>query len=323
MNNIEEEIVPVILVNYNNTEDTAECIRSINESVGIKPFIIIVDNASKDKTKVLQLKRKFSNVHIIMNQENVGFGRANNVGIRWALNNIDFNYLLLLNNDTVVKNDSITILKSTMNLNLNYGIVTPKIVFLDKPQICWYGGGKIDWKFGRGVAQGLFKSADSQIASLPRNVSFASGCAMFIKRNVFESIGGFDSRYFMYNEDVEFCIRTKENGYIIRYEPNALVYHKVQGSMREKNAGFISGWSPKNPNLCFYLETGVHNILLNMNTHAHGYNKLLFYSFFPILITKKIITFLFYGKLNAIISIYSAIKKYKKSKAQGFVNELI
>ena len=103
---IRSEIV-VILVNYNGLDVTKDCLKSIRENESKLPFVILVDNNSKNSSQLDQLKNDYSLLEIIRNEQNVGFGRANNIGIKWALENIDFDYLILLNNDTIVTKNAV------------------------------------------------------------------------------------------------------------------------------------------------------------------------------------------------------------------------
>jgi GT2 family glycosyltransferase len=276
----------IVLVNYNGFSDTKACLKSIRKSLGELPFVVLVDNASNN-SDLNELHKIYPQLKIINNTSNVGFGKANNLGIKWALNNLNSDYIFLLNNDTVLEPDAIDKLKRAVDENMNYAFSTPKIVFMESPNEIWYSGGKIDWKFGRGIVPGLGSDANSLKANISKKVTFASGCAMFFKTSVLKELGGFDPRYFMYHEDVELCLRVKESGYSIIYEPKALVYHKVQGSLRKNGQKYISGWSPSNPNLSFYVYHGVRNILLNMHDHAKGFNRLLFVFFFPVLLIKN------------------------------------
>ena len=89
----------VVLVNYNGFDDTKACLESIQLVDGNLPYVVLIDNASVEAQKLESLKALYKDLFIIYSEENLGFGRANNLGIRWAQDNLDFDYLLLLNND--------------------------------------------------------------------------------------------------------------------------------------------------------------------------------------------------------------------------------
>ena len=138
----------IILVNYNSFQDTYDCIESIKKTQGELPYLVVVDNASKNPDLLDGLKDTYPELHLIKNLENVGFGRANNQGIKWAQENIDFQYLLLLNNDTLVEPDSFKYLQEAFKMRPNIGITTSKIMYEGDRDIVWYGGGDINFKRG-------------------------------------------------------------------------------------------------------------------------------------------------------------------------------
>ena len=306
----------IILVNYNNHYDTLKCLRSIAEA-DYDNSVIVVDNNST-VPGLDEIKTQFPDTILIKNSENIGFGKANNVGIKWALENTKCEYIFILNNDTIINRFTIPTLESALQRNKSAGIAAPKIVMMHNPDILWYGGGEIDWRFGRGTAPGMSGPANAPLASKSRHVTFASGCAMLIRREVFKSIGGFDPRYFMYLEDLEFCIRATKNNFKIFYESASILLHKCQGSVRNKEKVFIKAWSTKNPNLPFYVYHGIHNMLLSINTHACGINKLKFLFYFPLLVSMKSITFLMHGRFDAFMAILRAYKDFFVSKNELF-----
>src|SRR5438067_422205 len=92
----------VILVNYNSVDDTVECVKSIIETTKNKPFIIVLDNASKDQESLKSKLLFYSHLHLILSDKNVGFGGANNAAINWIFENIQCDYMFILNNDTIL-----------------------------------------------------------------------------------------------------------------------------------------------------------------------------------------------------------------------------
>ena len=308
----------VVLVNYNGARDTAQCVKSLHLS-SKRPAIVVVDNTPNDPILESAIS-SYTDVHIIRSSENLGFGRGNNLGIRWALAK-NYPYIFILNNDTQVKPDTIQNLEEAID-KLGVGIVAPRIVFSENPDVLWYGGGDIDWRRGGAVVPGIFRPANSSDAMCQREVSFVSGCAMFVKRDVFKRIGGFDPRFFMYEEDLELCLRAKENQIKLVYIPNALVLHKGQGSLRELGEEFISIWDPQNPRLSFYVFHIVRNRLLNMGIHAKGKNLVKFIFGFPILVGWKALLFLKSGSLVGIQSIFRGFSSYLGVRKIKFVDEI-
>ena len=125
--------VGIVLVNYNVFEDTIACVESILNSSIKSLFIVIVDNNSKNKNLLYKLKSHSKNIHLIFNSKNQGFGKANNIGIDWILNNIFTNYIFLLNNDTIINKNSIYNLVNSFPNEVDTVMVTPKILTYESP----------------------------------------------------------------------------------------------------------------------------------------------------------------------------------------------
>ena len=298
----------IILINYNNHNDTLKCLTSIKEA-GYSNNVVVVDNNSTVEG-IDEIREKFPSTILLKNDMNIGFGRANNVGIDWVTNNTVCEFIFILNNDTTINKDTINYLERMMKKNKNIGIVSPKIAMMDLPDRLWYGGGCINWKKGSATIPGYLADSNSELACITRKVEFASGCAMLVRRSVIECIGGFDRRFFMYEEDLEFCCRAREHGWEIWYVSDALVLHKCQGSLRKKSELFNSIWSPKNPNLPFYMYQITKNRMQSMHLHAKGKNRFYFFTIFPCILILKSIQFLYFRRFDGIKAIYLGIKDF-------------
>jgi GT2 family glycosyltransferase len=280
--------VCVILVNYFGSKDTAKCLESLQASE--EPVqVVVVDNSPNDP-ELAQVLKNFPETHLIDAPENLGFGKGNNLGIDWALAHTSCEYIFILNNDAMVKPDTITCLMQAMEEHPEAGITVPRIVLAEHPDKLWYGGGEVDWKRGAAIAPGVQGASDADLALTSRFVSFATGCAMFFRREVLEKEKGFSSRFFMYEEDLELSLRVQESGWKIWYDHKALVSHIGQGSTRD-DSEFMSLWSPLNPKLDFYVYHMVRNRLLNGYIHANGLNRIKFWLFFPLLCVFKSLQF--------------------------------
>lgn len=302
----------VVLVNYKGALDTAYCLRAL-QACDSAPRIVVVDNTPNDPL-LLDVMTQYPEVQLILATENLGFGGGNNLGINWAIENTDCEFIFILNNDTVVEANTISILESTLNEFHEVGMVTPRIVFMDKPDVLWYGGGEVSWLRGAAVAPGYLGPSDTTLALQAREVTFASGCAMLYRRNVMQELGGFDDRFFMYEEDVELCLRTLELGWKIRYEPSALILHVVQASSRGEQ-GFVGMLSPLNQKLSFYAFHLVRNRMLNMRLHAKGWRFLQFSVGFSLLLLKKLIHFALYKRWDGISAMVKGWSSYRECVA--------
>ena len=306
--------VVVVLVNYKGAEDTAECLRSLYASF-VVPRIVIVDNTPNDPGLAV-VTAKFPKVNVIISEKNLGFGGGNNLGINWALSQTGWEYIFILNNDASVLPDSISRLEAKLDKNPSIGMVAPRVVFMDRPDVLWYGGGAVSWLRGGAVQPGVLGPSAAPLAMHSREVSFASGCAMLLRRDLMARLVGFDERFFMYEEDLELCLRTQKLGWRIWYEPTALVLHKVQASSRGDQE-FVGMLSPLNANLPFYAFHVVRNRLINMKLHASGINRIIFVVGFALLLSKKIIHFLVCRRFDGISAIIKGWQSYRKLLAES------
>ncbi|MDX2504240.1 MAG: glycosyltransferase family 2 protein [Gammaproteobacteria bacterium] len=301
----------VITVNYKGADDTATCVASLMQST-VSVSIVVVDNTPYDPM-LSKLLAPYPDVKIIYAPINLGFGRGNNLGIEWALENTDCEFVLILNNDATIELDAIEKMEMAMDVHAEAGIVTARIVLSEDESKLWYGGGEVDWRRGGGRVPGVLGSADAPLALQARYVSFASGCAMLIRRVVLKEISGFDDRYFMYEEDLELCLRMINQGWKLWYESSALIKHKGQGSLRDvQGSQFIAAWAPANPNLPFYVYHIMRNRLLTMNAYANGENLREFYMYFPFFIIAKLLRFVRHGRWSAIKAMYKGWQAYRQ-----------
>lgn len=231
--------VSIILLNYNGLKDTEECIKSLEKIQYNNYEIIVVDNKSTDNSYE-ELKSKFSNKHrIIQSGNNGGFAFGNNIGIKEALD-IGSEYVLLLNNDTLVEEDFLNKLVETAEKSKECGVVCGKIYYESERGKVWFGGGHIDWNKFYG-----FHIQDETLKD-ETEITFTTGCLMLIKREVLEKVGFLKEDYFMYYEDVDYCARVLKKAYKIIYNPHSIIYHKVSAATGGEESEFAVYWNTKN-----------------------------------------------------------------------------
>jgi len=299
----------VVLVNYYGASDTNNCIQSLL-GCSHRPQLVVVDNSPNDP-ELEAVVATYPDAKLIRAPENLGFGRGNNHGIEWVLKNTDCEFVFIFNNDAMVEADALQRLEQSMDEHPDVGISSPRIVMAEDPGVLCYGGGEVDWRRGGGVVPCVLGSSTAPLAMLSRPITFASGCAMLIRREVLEKIGGFDDRYFMYEEDLELGLRAQKAGYAIWYEPLALVRHVGQGSMR-KGGEFVGLWSPANPRLPFYVYHVVRNRLLTMYIHARGIQRVKFAIGFPVLILSKLIQFIRHRRWDGVRAVFQGWVAYRQ-----------
>ncbi len=304
----------VILVNYRGAHSTAVSLCSLYAS-DVVPRIVVVDNTPNDPG-LPDVVATYSSVHLISASANLGFGAGNNLGIDWVLEHTDCEFIFLLNNDAWVEPDSIRQLEQSLDSHPEAGIAAPKIVFSERPDELWYGPGEVDWRLARGTVPGYLGDSGSPSAQTPRYATFASGCAMLIRSEVLRKIGGFNPCFFMYEEDVELCLRAASHGYRLWYEPSSLVHHVVQGSLRSEGEEFLSVFSPKNKSLTFYVSHVIKNRVFNLRLHGNTYQKFLFACFFPVYLAKLTVIFIAGGRWDGVRVLYRAIAAGFMEKCQ-------
>lgn len=219
--------VYIILVNYNGSVDTIECIESLKVIEHSNYEIVVVDNNSTDENK--KLLERYSNIaKIIFLDDNLGFSGANNKGIEEALKN-NADYILLLNNDTIVEKDFLNVLVETATANNNKCAVTGKINYYYSKDKIWYGGGEISkWK-GNAYHLNENRSSD-EYGNEFSEVTFITGCMILIPIGVIKNIGLMSEDYFLYFEDVDFSQKILNAGFKLYYDPKSVIYHKVSAS---------------------------------------------------------------------------------------------
>lgn len=235
--------ISIVIVNYNGDKDTNECLESLAKinTTNFKYDVVVVDNGSSVPYK-LPKKLMADNIHVLRSESNLGFTGGNNMGIYQAIEMFNSDYVLLLNNDTLVDENFLRELLVCANKNKEAGLLVSKIYFAKGNEfhkksypkshlgkILWYAGGAIDWQnlitFHRGVDEYDYGQFEDVTES-----DFATGCSLLIKREVLEKIGLLDKRFFLYLEDVDYSVRAKKAGYKVLFCPDSIIWHKNAGS---------------------------------------------------------------------------------------------
>jgi len=217
--------VSIIILNWNGLEDTIECLDSLKKVTYPNYSVIVVDNGSKGNDVEL-LKARFGDyIKTIENDKNYGFAEGNNIGMRYALDNLDPNHVLLLNNDTVVDPEFLTELIKVSVSDPLIGIAGPKVYWYDEPAKLQSTGATINWYTGKTTLIGCDEIDHGQFDHM-KDVNWVIGCCLLIERTVVEKIGLLMPAYFAYFEEAEWCTRCQKAGYRVVYVPNARLWHK-------------------------------------------------------------------------------------------------
>lgn len=222
-------LVSIVTVNYNGVSVTSELLESLRKVSYPNTEIIVVDNASSESPDVL--KKKFPEITLIKNKENLGFAGGNNEGFKVARGE----FFLMLNNDTEVEADFLQPLINKMNSDPAIGAISPKLVYYGTEGIIQYAGSSIINPYtGRSSFIGN-KQKDSEQFNCCVQTNYAHGAAMMVRRKVVEEIGMMADLYFLYYEELDYCERIKRAGYSIWYAGESVVYHKESMTVGKEN----------------------------------------------------------------------------------------
>lgn len=210
-----------IICTYNGREWIERCIDSLKDSY----LIIVVDNGSTDGT-VEFIERQYPNINLIKSQQNLGFGAANNIGMKYALDN-GADYVFLLNQDAWTINDSLKMLVKILDKNKEYGVLSP---------IHLNGSGEmLDRKFGNYLYKnGGRKFITDKITGKDTkdivNISFVNAAAWLLSRKCIEEVGYFDSLFIHYGEDTNYLQRVRFHGFKIGVLGSTFIHHDREGN---------------------------------------------------------------------------------------------
>jgi GT2 family glycosyltransferase len=210
--------------------------------------VFVVDNGSTENEAV-RLAAEFPAIRTVRLPENSGYAAAANAGVRAAAA-AGHTAVLLLNNDTTVADDALLRLEESARTFGQRAIVAPLIT--TPSGAVWSAGGSLRWPWVAGEHVGL--GAEPSVFTEPRRVDWASGCALFFAVSAFEAIGDFDERYFLYLEDMDWCLRARRAGYEIWCAPSARISHEVTKTVNAMDPRITRYYAYRN----FYL-TGLRH----------------------------------------------------------------
>jgi len=252
----------LITINYNNSFFTIDLLKSLSH-VKTSYRLILVDNASatkdfnnlstyfkqvEDVSKYTEDSTIFLNDSskqflLIRENKNLGFSAGNNVGIRIAQKQADFEAVALLNNDTEVDPFFLDEIIQFRNQNELVDLIGCRIFYANQSDVLWYDGGTYYKHSCRAKHLHMNKSlAEVKSSTLPRQTGFITGCFMYISKNCIDKIGLLDETLFMYNEDLEYCIRAQKMGLKLYIVPTAVIWHKISPT----SSPFSIYWGARN-----------------------------------------------------------------------------
>ena len=221
----------IVVLNWNGRDDTLECLDSVAAIEYPNFEVIIVDNGSIDGS-VAAVQEKFPHLIIRETGHNLGYAGGNNAGIEEAVRG-GADYILLLNNDTVVATDVLDELVKAADNHSDAAAFSPKIYSYSEPKRVWYAGAR--WSRPDGNFQYINNAGELDDGSFPEDAmetDYASGCAMFFRSDMVRRVGVLDPLFFLTFEETDWCYRVRRLGYRCLVIPKAKVWHK--GSMSFK-----------------------------------------------------------------------------------------
>ena len=215
--------ISIIVVNHNSRAHLDKCLSSLEGRLTQQDCeLLVVDNNSSDGSQDM-VERRFPQVQLISNQDNLGFARANNQAVRQSL----ANYYLFLNPDTLLSTEALDLMLEEMRKNTRVGAIGPALLDRESRYQVSFGR-RVD--FGAELLQKCFFNPyhRARLKHDPdtRDVGWLSGACLLVRRDVLIEVGAFDENFFLYFEDIDLCLRIKQKGYRLVYLPQAKVYHE-------------------------------------------------------------------------------------------------
>ncbi len=224
--------VGLVVLNWNGASVLPLCLETLDRAAAASSHEIgklLVDNASSDGSDTWA-EGAHPDWEILRTGSNLRYAGGMNAGIRaWLDRGMD--YILVLNNDIRADADLIDPLVADLEEGTPRGAACPRIHYLDRPLLLWYGGGRVSRLFRITRHRGIRRHA---VGDLRRagTTEYLTGCALMGKSSFWRETGGFDKSFEFYGEDVDLSLRAREAGWALRYVPAARLYHRV---------GFSSG----------------------------------------------------------------------------------
>lgn len=224
--------ISVVIVSYNSQGFIEKCINSVLKNLSEKSEVIVLDNASNDKTVDI-LKKFGSKIKLINSGKNLGFAKGNNLATKEAVGK----YLFFLNPDTELEKPIFDELVDFYEKELDIGIVAPKLIMQDDKVQASVKRLPTLWGAFNEYILGTKNSYQEYVPNedKPQEVEMAYGAAWLIKKDLFNKLGGFDEKFFLYYEDVDFCRRVRKNNKKIYYYPKVLIKHLVGATKSEQD----------------------------------------------------------------------------------------
>lgn len=249
----------VVVLNWNGSDDTIACVRSLQAMARTPDAIVVVDNASTDGSEE-RLRASCPGVEVLQSGANLGFAGGNNVGIRRALA-LGADLVWLLNNDATAHRDALGELLAEADRDPRVGMVGSRIYVMQRPEQlqCWGGGWANPWT-GR--------SSEFDHPVPVGRLDYITGCSLLLRRGALETAGLLDEGFFMYFEDTELGYRYRRAGWKLGVADRALVFHK--GGATANLSPRQSAWRTQSLLRFLKLQSRSYRVSASLSTMLRG-----------------------------------------------------
>lgn len=300
------QITSIITVNFNQPEVTIAFLKSVKANTKEDAVeVIVVDNGSREN-HVVTYKEIYPKLIFIRSEVNLGFAGGNNLGIKAAKGE----FLLFLNNDTEIVQDTIDVLKEEMNQRPEIGMLSPLILYYDQPDIIQYAGfTEMNYLTCRNRGIGQMEVDKKQYNLDSRETGYCHGAAMMCRKSDLESVGLMAEHFFLYYEELDWCEKFKKAGKLIWFTGRTKIYHKESISVGKESS------------IKTYFMTRNRMLFIRRNT---GIINTLFFSIYYILFacSKQILLYLLKGRKGLVKWVFKGVlwnlTNSKNSNRLGF-----
>lgn len=293
----------IIILNYNSSGQTIECVQSVKNITYPDYEIIVVDNNSKDDSVNL-IKASYPDITLLKSIDNLGYASGNNLGMKYALDK-GFEYICILNNDAAVDKE---FLQPVINVLINH-----KEAAAAGPSICYYGQDDVIQAMGgninlfTGLSSLKFKDKKhSEIKESLYSVDYLGGACFVVKADILKKYGLIPENYFLFYEETEFFLNIKNHGYKLLSVRDSKVYHKVSGTISK-----YEGLS------YFFLN---RNRIIFVRRNAKLYHKIIFFFY---IIAETIGRMILRGEISLFRYYYYGLKADKNKISKEEIGKFI
>jgi GT2 family glycosyltransferase len=264
--------VSIIILNWNGLSDTIECLESLKKINYSNYNVVLIDNGSSGNDAQV-LKQKYGDyIFLIENDKNYGYTGGVNIGIKYTLSNLQSDYILLLNNDTVVDPEFLIKMVEVLESDKSIGITGPIVYYYDDPGHIQTMGERLKittWDiFCIGSKDIDFNTIIDQC-----EVDFFT-CCFLVRIEVVKKIGLLNEDYFCYWEDIDYCMRAKEAGYKVVCSPHSRIWHKMR--MKKKLLDKPLTDDKRGASVNYYV---YRNAIIFIRHHYNRKRRMLYYCF--------------------------------------------